>query len=184
MNESPEGRLRLLIDAQCGPLSMVLNRDIMGIVDEYLFAEQHNERGQETEESSQQKKRWFEAVMRGDKELVSKMLSEDPSLLAVGDVFGDTALHMAAVGGSSGHSSIVELLLAASPTLGLLGNIHGKTALMCAAVRGEARVTEMLIAACPDSLDLVDRGHCTALLLASSQSNDCEHHSRSEPQEP
>jgi len=30
-NKSPEGRLRPLIDAQCGPLLMVLNQDVMGI---------------------------------------------------------------------------------------------------------------------------------------------------------
>lgn len=60
--KSPEGRLRPLIDAQCGPLLMVLTQDVMGIVYEYLFAQQQrNERGEETEAKNQQKKQWFEA---------------------------------------------------------------------------------------------------------------------------
>jgi len=125
--KSPEGRLRPLIEAQCGPLSIVLNQDVMGIVYEYLFIQQRNERGEETEDRNQQNKRWFEAVRSGDKELVTQMLSENPSLLEVrgvyGDVSGNTALHLAAI---EGHSSIVELLLAASPTLGLLGTFLAK----------------------------------------------------------
>jgi len=136
----------------------------MRIVYEYLFGhQQRNERGEETEQRKQQKRRWIEGVTCGDKELVAQMLREDPSLIAVrqGDIHHETALHLAV---KMGHSSIVELLLAASPTLGLLGNIRGETVLMCAAMRGEDRMTEMLIAACPDSLDLVDRSDCTALM--------------------
>jgi len=78
--KSPEGRLRPLIDAQCGALSMVLNQDVMRIVYEYLFLTQQesNERGRETVERRQQKKRWLDAVKRGDKELVTQMLIEDP----------------------------------------------------------------------------------------------------------
>jgi len=56
MNESPEGRLRPLIDAQCGPLSMVLKQDVMGIVYEYLFVQLNG--GDGSRQSSEETRNW------------------------------------------------------------------------------------------------------------------------------
>jgi len=105
-------RLRALVEVQCGPLSLVLNQDVMGIVNEYLFGGGSKPVGEsEADESGARKERrrredrWFEAAVRD----MAQLLEEDPTLIDVVDGGGDesagfggsgsTALHMASYAG-------------------------------------------------------------------------------------
>jgi len=97
--------------------------------------------------------------------IVAQLVAAKPSLVAQCDRNGDTALHLAA---SQGNASVVEILLTASPSVGLMTNLQGATPLISASMLGgQLRVAELLLAACPGALDLVDRNHYTALLHAS-----------------
>jgi len=90
------------------------------------------------------------ASFEGCARVVALLLTVKPSLVAVRDDGGNTALHL------SRDDKIVKILLAASPSSGLIANFEGTTALMQAAQYGDFKQVRLLLAACPDALDMVE----------------------------
>jgi len=118
-------RLRALVEVQCGPLSLVLNQDVMVMVNEYLFGGFKSVGEPEVADSefseARREARWFKAAVQDDDKLMAQLLDEDPTLIdAVNDgedsasfggggYSGRTALHMASYGGCV-YSKIVRSL--------------------------------------------------------------------------
>jgi len=101
------------------------------------------------------------ASYEGCDRVVALLLAVKPSLAAVRDDNGNTALHL------TRNAKIVEMLLAVSPSSGLIANFEGTTALMEAAEYGRLAKLQLLLAACPEALDMVDQHQRTALLCAA-----------------
>jgi len=102
------------------------------------------------------------ASEEGCERVVALLLAVKPSLAAVK---GNTALHI------TRDDKIFKILLAVSPSSGLIANFEGVTALMEAVRYGDLEKVQLLLAACPEALDMVDEYQCTALLYAA-----CKHH--------
>lgn len=101
------------------------------------------------------------ASYEGCARVVALLLAVKPSLATVRDDKGHTALHL------SREDKIVKILLAVSPSSGLIGNFEGATALIQAAQFGDLEKVRLLLAACPEALDMVDQYPRTALLWAA-----------------
>jgi len=163
-------RLRTLVEVQCGPMSLVLNQDVMGIVNEYLFGGVGSKSVGEPEVADGARKRrkrearWFEAAVQFNHKLMAQLLDEDPSLIdavkrEAGDsegsanfggsgYCGSTALHMASY---AECASVVALLVAVKPSLAAVMDNDGYTALRIATSRRNAEIVKILLAASPSS---------------------------------
>jgi len=148
-SQSGEARLRALVEAQCGPLSMVLSNDVMGVVYEYLFG------GKLVRGFARE---WFEAVENGDGKLAAQLLNDDPALIDT--IFRDAG-YLALT-----FAFQLEDFVVTHPSA-FLGDFDGATALIQAASRGDVDMVEIFLAACPSTLDEVDREHHTAMLHAA-----------------
>jgi len=164
-------RLRALVEVQCGPLSLVLNQDVLGIVNEYLFGGgDPNSVGESESEAAEsefpfearrkREARWFEATVQDDDKLMTQLLDEDPTLIDAvnsaeeaasfggGGYSGSTALHMASY---ARCGRVVALLVAAKPSLAAVTDDEGYTALHIAASCGNVEIVKMLLAVSPSS---------------------------------
>jgi len=192
-------RLRALVEVQCGPLSLVLNQDVMGIVNEYLFGGGGGSKSvgepesagesefSEVRKGRRREARWFEATVQDDDKLMAQLLDEDPTLIdAVNGGEGDggeetasfsgygsrgsTALHMAS---SEGCDRVVALLLAVKPSLVAVGNDEGDTALHLATICRNVEIVKLLLAASPSSF-LIANFVGTTPLMHAALNNDLE----------
>lgn len=117
---------------------MVLNQDVMSTVYEYLFGTKQPQNQElvkaKTPEDEHRKRRWFQAVFKGDAHIVAQLLGEDPNRIEAvfrGSQFvGSTALHIAA---AKGYTDIVKQLVAVNPSKVDVADPRGVTALHLAA---------------------------------------------------
>jgi len=107
------------------------------------------------------------ASYEGCDRVVALLLAVKPSLAAVRDDGGNTALHL-----TRDKDNIVEMLLAASPSSGLIVNFEGTTALMEAAHHCRLEQARLLLAACPEALDMVEHQRTALLFAADEQDHD------------
>lgn len=111
-------------------------------------------------------KRWFKAAQRGEIELVSKLLAEQPNFITQSDEWGQNALHLAAL---CGHGKVVDMLLAARPTLIDAKGSGNRIPLHCAVSSGHVEIVARLLAARPRSIHAVtDTAKRTCLHLAAA----------------
>jgi len=116
-------RFRPLVEKLCGPVSMVLSQDVMGIAYEYLFGVENKNKNTGMDDQSyaelraalDRKTQWFLAVREGNEKLIAQLLIEDPTLIdAVHREKDYTALHFASY---EGKHEVVTQLVAAKPSL-------------------------------------------------------------------
>jgi len=107
------------------------------------------------------------AARSGYEGIVVQLLAAKPALIHAVNADGATALHLA-----TDAYRAAEVLLAANPSLALAADYRGDTALHYAArSRGSVEVVDLLLAACPTSLDFVNLSNQTALITAFSNYN-------------
>lgn len=99
------------------------------------------------------------AAGRGYEGIVAQLLAAKPALIHAVNENGATALHLAAL---AGRVRAVKILLAANPSSALAVDYRGNTPLHYAVDSGE--VVDLLLAACPASIDFVNLDNDTALL--------------------
>jgi len=111
-------------------------------------------------------------VTVGCDSIVVQLLAVKPALIHAVNENGATALHLAA---RYGRARAVEILLAANPSSALAVDYSGDTALHYAAMRDRGGFTlDLLLAACPASLNFVNLSNKTPLILAFNNYNsDC-----------
>ncbi|CAL2274254.1 unnamed protein product [Prunus armeniaca] len=104
------------------------------------------------------------AVIYGDEEMTTEILTKEKALAIVADKKGWTPLHYAA---SYGSTSIVSQLLEADKrSAHMADEVDKKTALHIAASKGHVNVMKQLISYCPDCCEVVDQRRRNALHYA------------------